>query len=77
MISNLDYKFVVVSLHNYRESFESYAYLILDFLEKLEMPVVIAGDFNCDITEGVGDIYRIDNYKLDPLRDRPRRGRID
>ena len=80
MISNPDYKFVAVSLHNINsKSSESYAYiLILDFLEKLEMPVVIAGDFNCDITEGAKAAgYLIDDYKLDPLRDQPKRGRID
>ncbi len=42
------------------------------------MPVVIAGDFNCDITEGAKAAgYLIDDYKLDPLRDKPKRGRID
>ncbi len=82
MISNLDYEFVVVSLHNIskggKSKSKSYAYLIFDFLEKLKMPVVIAGDFNCDITEGAKAAgYLIVNYKLDTLRDRPSRGRID
>ena len=71
--SKHSYKFVVVSLHNISKGgksvSESYAYLILDFLEKLEMPVVIAGDFNCDITEGAKAAgYHFLEYKLDSRR---------
>ncbi len=73
MKSNRSYKFVVVSLHNIykggKSMSESYAYLIFDFLEKLEMPVLIAGDFNCDITEGAKAAgYHFLKYKLDSRR---------
>lgn len=48
--------FVAASVHNYstrsgKEAPGRFADLLFDFLEKLEVPALIAGDFNLDITK--------------------------
>jgi endonuclease/exonuclease/phosphatase family metal-dependent hydrolase len=66
---------VVVSVHNYRvrSGRENYAALLFDFLSKLphNFIVIIAGDFNFDITDrcpALTQWYHIPWYDLRPLR---------
>ena len=69
------YKLVVVSLHNYsKKGKEKFARLLFHFLDKIEVPVLIAGDFNFDITKvpSLKDKflhnYLIKDYIIRPLR---------
>ena len=72
------YRLVVISLHNYSKRTgkgvpENFAYLLFDFLSKIEAPVLIAGDFNFDIKK-VSSLkkfvseYSIEEYEINPLR---------
>lgn len=79
---------IVISFHSYNASGRRGAdapqrltYLLLDFLEKLKMtgtyyPVIVAGDFNCDIlikpSAFLGSYYA-PSYELRPLRARGKR----
>ena len=84
--SNPKYSVVVISVHNYskrsgKEAPTSFAYLLFDFLKKLEVPVLIAGDFNLDITDPkmehslANDIrkYTIEEYDMRSLRKKKER----
>ena len=69
------YKLVVISLHCKRKGPENFAYLLFDFLSKIEAPVLIAGDFNCDITKVPSldkflSEYSIEKYEIRHLRHR-------
>lgn len=51
-----NYKIVVISVHNYskgsgKDAPKNYAYLLFDFVKKLDVPVLFAGDFNLDKTK--------------------------
>ena len=88
-IASLPEPIVVISIHNYystqylrKGKSINYARLFFDFLEKLDCPVLIAGDFNFDIEkecrnipEFIGCHYMYENYELRPLREKV--GRID
>ena len=76
--SNPNYSVVVISVHNYskrsgKELPANFAYLLFDFLAKLEVPILIAGDFNLDITKEKSLAkyiceYSIEKYEMRPLR---------
>ena len=64
-------RIIVTSIHNYsKKNKEKYASLLFDFIEKLEGCVLIAGDFNRDVTSFVNEKadYCIQNYSLKDLR---------
>lgn len=80
------YTITAISLHNYskssgRDAPELHAELLFEFLDKIEGPVVIAGDFNLDISGRrlSSSTYCIEGkYTLQPLREDLRRdNRID
>ena len=67
-------RFVVVSLHNYsgrmgRGAPGNFVDLLLDFINKIGAPVLIAGDFNLDITSLLLPSY----YSFIPYQPRPLR----
>ena len=71
---------IVISIHSFRhrEPAQNLAHLLFTFLEKLkktgiDYPVIIAGDFNCDIRnadllEEYLENYHVSEYELRPLR---------
>ena len=81
--SNPNYRIVVISVHNYstgsgKEAPANFAYLFFDFLAKLKVPVLIAGDFNLDITKEPSLTkyirkYSIEEYEMRPLRKKIKR----
>ena len=74
--SNPNYSVVVISVHNYSKIKElpaNFAYLLFDFVGKLKVPILIAGDFNLDITKEKSLAkyiceYSIEKYEMRPLR---------
>lgn len=77
-----DYFLIVMSVHFPRNQKDAnnFAYLLLDFLEKVDFPgpILIAGDFNFDIARDQQNLrrflenYYIPHYDLKPLRDNKR-----